>query len=298
MKVRQKFSSYVLFMIILIVCAFNQETTFAQKYFPLQIGNRWFYERKIISPEGFYTKDTSIVSVINDTIMTNGKLYYNYGWTYYRVDSNWIYQYKPHITSGIDDWNWYKLDAKVNEEWNVNNKVFLRLSKKDSLIYFGIKTEVLEIVEDALMSHTKSFSDRFGIIKDYFPGEPPGVSCAEELNLIGCVINGVTYGQLVSVKAEHGKPDNFIVYQNTPNPFASSTTISWQQNQTSVTKVIIYNALGQKVRMLFNDQIDAGKHPVVWDGINDSGQPLRSGMYFYEIIQGSNRVVKQMVMIK
>jgi flagellar hook assembly protein FlgD len=76
-------------------------------------------------------------------------------------------------------------------------------------------------------------------------------------------------------------PTTFDVAQNYPNPFNPTTTISYQIPQVSDVKLVIYNVLGQKVRTLVNDRLEAGYHSVVWDGRNELGQTVSSGVYIY-----------------
>jgi hypothetical protein len=76
-------------------------------------------------------------------------------------------------------------------------------------------------------------------------------------------------------------PTTFDVAQNYPNPFNPTTTINYQVPQVSDVKLVVYNILGQKVRTLVNDRMEPGYHSVVWDGRNEDGRTVASGIYIY-----------------
>lgn len=74
---------------------------------------------------------------------------------------------------------------------------------------------------------------------------------------------------------------------NYPNPFNKTTTISFSTTEnTENTELVIYNLKGQKVKSLINQNIEAGQHSVIWDGTDDCGKTVSSGMYFYQLKVG------------
>ncbi|MCD4746631.1 MAG: FG-GAP-like repeat-containing protein [Bacteroidales bacterium] len=73
------------------------------------------------------------------------------------------------------------------------------------------------------------------------------------------------------------------LYQNYPNPFSSSTVIDYQVKFSGKVVLIIYNMTGQEIRTLVNKNQPAGRHSVVWDGTDDSGETVGSGIYFYKL---------------
>ena len=79
-------------------------------------------------------------------------------------------------------------------------------------------------------------------------------------------------------------PDKFILEQNYPNPFNPSTTIKFHLPEDSYIHLVIYDILGHVVRSLVSDApYPAGVHQVDWNGTNDTGMHLSSGVYFYSI---------------
>ncbi len=92
--------------------------------------------------------------------------------------------------------------------------------------------------------------------------------------------------------------ENFILYENYPNPFNPSTTIRFETNFPSEVRLKIYNSGGKLVRTLINGTIRRGEHNIVWDGRNDRNSPVNSGVYFYRIQTGRHSDTKKMVFIK
>lgn len=90
---------------------------------------------------------------------------------------------------------------------------------------------------------------------------------------------------------------DFTLYQNFPNPFNPSTVISWQLPVSSDVELIIYDLPGKKVRELVNEKQPAGYYEIVWDGKDDAGKDLASGVYVYRMKVGKNIKSKKMLLI-
>jgi hypothetical protein len=93
-------------------------------------------------------------------------------------------------------------------------------------------------------------------------------------------------------------PRAFTLQQNYPNPFNPSTNIVFTLNKQSDVSIAVYNMLGQKVRTLVNDTRKAGAYQVAWNGTNDVGKKVSSGIYFYRIEAGNFVDTKKMVLMK
>jgi hypothetical protein len=93
-------------------------------------------------------------------------------------------------------------------------------------------------------------------------------------------------------------PERFDILQNYPNPFNPITTIWYQLPEDLHVTLTVYNLLGQRVRTLVDGMQTAGYYSVQWDGSNQSGMTLSSGMYFYRIQAGRNSEVRKMIFMK
>ena len=96
---------------------------------------------------------------------------------------------------------------------------------------------------------------------------------------------------------DRAKPISFKLNQNYPNPFNPGTVISYQLPQAVPVRLDIYNSLGQRVRTLVDEGQEAGVHGLVWDGRDDSGRGLASGVYFYRLEAGSFTESRKMVLV-
>jgi hypothetical protein len=100
-------------------------------------------------------------------------------------------------------------------------------------------------------------------------------------------------------------PWTFGLSQNYPNPFNPSTSIEFSIQQTSHVTIHIFNILGQRVKTLLEDLKKPGLHKIVWDGRNDVGNKIASGVYFYRMVANdptkrhdSFIAVRKMVVVK
>jgi hypothetical protein len=92
----------------------------------------------------------------------------------------------------------------------------------------------------------------------------------------------------------------FELFQNYPNPFNANTVIHYCFNaaRPTHTTLKIYNILGKEVRELVNTRQSSGNYVIIWDGKNNSGKEVTSGIYFYQLKAGNFTETKKLVLIK
>ncbi|MCP4582488.1 MAG: T9SS type A sorting domain-containing protein [candidate division Zixibacteria bacterium] len=93
-------------------------------------------------------------------------------------------------------------------------------------------------------------------------------------------------------------PNDFTLSQNYPNPFNPSTVIQFSLPHLSNVEIEVYNVLGQTVRNLVNEEKPAGQYQVIWNGLDNSGKAVSSGMYFYKIKTDGFSSSKKMILLK
>jgi hypothetical protein len=93
-------------------------------------------------------------------------------------------------------------------------------------------------------------------------------------------------------------PRSFALKQNYPNPFNPSTEIAFSLEQSSTINLTIFNVLGQKVKVLAEGSKQAGTHTLSWDGRDEMGAAVSTGLYFYKLTDGNNSVTKKMALMK
>ena len=102
----------------------------------------------------------------------------------------------------------------------------------------------------------------------------------------------------VSVLTENEVPVRFSLAQNYPNPFNPITNISFSLAKNCHVKLEIFNVLGQKVKTLIKKQMSVGEHSIIWNGLNETGTILSSGLYFYQINTDNFVKIKKMTLLK
>jgi len=85
---------------------------------------------------------------------------------------------------------------------------------------------------------------------------------------------------------------------NYPNPFNPQTTISFSLKEATPVKVLVYNLKGQLVRTLVDENKASGNHKLVFDGRDNQGNPLASGVYFYKMQTGKYSNTRKMILMK
>ena len=96
-------------------------------------------------------------------------------------------------------------------------------------------------------------------------------------------------------------PTEHRLDQNFPNPFNPVTTIKFDlpfSEGKFKTKLVVYNLLGQKVKTLFSGYLNFGSHSFKWNGDNDLGGKVASGIYFYQLQAGRFSQAKKMILVK
>jgi hypothetical protein len=96
----------------------------------------------------------------------------------------------------------------------------------------------------------------------------------------------------------NGVPTIFAISQNYPNPFNPTTDIDYSVSKPSFVSVKVYNLLGQEVRTLVSEEKGVGVYMAKWDGKDNVGAEVPSGMYLYKMIAGSFSETKKMMFMK
>lgn len=107
------------------------------------------------------------------------------------------------------------------------------------------------------------------------------------------------YTSYTAIGEEKTLPTKYALNQNYPNPFNPTTTISFTLPEASHVTLTVYDVLGQKVRTLIDNELaTAGTHFQKWDGKDDFGHQVASGIYFYKLKADHFSAIKKMVMMK
>jgi hypothetical protein len=88
------------------------------------------------------------------------------------------------------------------------------------------------------------------------------------------------------------------LYQNFPNPFNPSTTIEYSLAEEGLVEVTIFNVTGELIRMLVRESKPPGNYRAKWNGMNERGSAVGSGIYFYRLRVGSFVETRKMILLR
>ncbi len=180
------------------------------------------------------------------------------------------------------------------------------------IVYHQYETNVRAISDGESIDGCRVIlSDSSGFVSEYATG-PDGTVSIEESIVLGrtymvtALMAGHTVGQkqfVASIAADVGDhspslPESFALAQNYPNPFNPTTTVAFDLPERCIVKLSVFNLLGQEIVTLVDRAFPAGSHEVIWNGRNNSGMPVASGVYFYRLETGSFTAVRKMVLLK
>jgi len=94
-------------------------------------------------------------------------------------------------------------------------------------------------------------------------------------------------------------PDIFALNQNFPNPFNPNTRIQFTLGREKLVSLNIFDIQGRLVKSLLSSSYyPPGYHNIIWDGKNNMGTQVPSGMYLYKLISENNTIIRKMVLMK
>ena len=165
--------------------------------------------------------------------------------------------------------------------------------------------EIAEEMGSFIVAHRRTTAG----LRIVFAGAQAITGAGELLRLYGVGPDGA---QLVRahfndgrIAARHGDalptsttPATFALDANVPNPFNPETAIPFALAQASSVRLEIFDMLGQRVRTLVQEQLSAGSYRVLWDGRNEQGLRVGSGVYLYRLRTGSFTQIRRMLLLK
>ena len=191
------------------------------------------------------------------------------------------YEYVKDIRS-TDEFNgvW---DLRLNAQKDQEN-IILSASAKE-LIPEGLHYSLIDIQKRVI--NYEIFSTVIEIEKD------PGLSY--DLKLVSGDLN---YVMSKSKEILDNIPDQYSLSQNYPNPFNPITKMDYKLPKRSRVIISIYNVLGQEVKTLLNEEQNYGSHSILWNGVDQSGKAMSTGVYFARMTTDSFSQTKKMLLLK
>ncbi len=143
------------------------------------------------------------------------------------------------------------------------------------------------------------FADAFGGSDPRFDLDGSGSVDFGDFFLFADHFRDPARGKLLALAREMiGLPDGPQLQQNAPNPFNSKTVISWFLLRPGAARVEVFSLTGQRVAILHQGPKKAGVHRVHWNGRDDRGHPLASGVYLYRLITSENVQTRKLTLLR
>jgi len=214
------------------------------------------------------------------------------------------------------------LDLNPGDSYGHGDVYYWTNPAKDTLVVEWYKVGTFEVVGDTLVTFEMILSKRDSSVT--FQYAHLGVSGIEKKAKVGIQkvdTVGVLYvassfptsnvphpelavkfGPHVVPVAVHQRgtstPRSFGLAQNYPNPFNPVTTIRYEIPKPARVTLEVYNLLGQKIRTLVDAYRSAGSYTATWDGRDEDGKEIASGVYFYRLSAGEFTAIRKMIFVR
>ena len=143
------------------------------------------------------------------------------------------------------------------------------------------------------------FADAFGGSDPRFDLDGSGSVDFGDFFLLADHFADPARGKLMALARELiGLPDGPQLQQNAPNPFNSETVISWFLLRPGAARVEVFALTGQRVAVLHRGQKKAGVHRLHWDGRDDRGRQLASGVYLYRLVTDESVQTRKLTLLR
>jgi hypothetical protein len=278
----------------------HAQTPDPSSYFPSSVGDVWEYDT-----EGGFARYV----IAMDSIGSDGSRYIFYApgtRPMYKIDTAHYVFYLP---SSLN-WAVYKLDANLGDSWVVHpgkldspgarprrqarvedfyqTLVFGEIRYVKTVAYYALPIGDTTITVNADCERTILIVNGIGEFYEHYTEGGP------QKYLRGCIIDGVTIGLISAVDLTPPEvPTNCRLYRNYPNPFNSSTTISFSLNSPSFVTLTIHDFLGRRVDNLLNAQMTTGVHSARWEAIG-----FASGLYYCTLRVGGKTYSNRLILLK
>jgi len=226
-------------------------------------------------------------------------MHYNYFFSSYALVARVMGATYPKLT--IVDAAWTSASGPNNLNDTVNTKILLGSTDPCAVSWYAAKFILTPIAVDPGNTDPDLPGSNYKNNLDHWTSclRDSGFACTKDSSEISVYDRGVLSATSVDNEVDEPAPRFFQLYQNYPNPFNSQTKIKFELLYSANLQLSIYDSNGGLVKTLIKGETrDAGNYQIIWDGTNDQGQILSSGIYFYKLIVGDFSETKAMVLEK
>ena len=182
--------------------------------------------------------------------------------------------------------------GKIKGRYNVGD--WVKVLSEDNLI-----VGAAEIIEGGYLRNSAVYGD------DVTTEDIDGLKAGEKISFVydsDTLASHVQFNPMsfhdVSLDYDTFLPTTFALYQNHPNPFNPITTIRYDLPEDGPVSIIIYDLMGREIKTLVKQVSAPGRYSVNWNGRNQWGKQIASGMYFYRMETPKFQSVKKLIFLK
>lgn len=298
-------------LVLIAIAILLPHSLFAQEpdYFPMKIGNKWFYER--------YTywgtlHDANKTIEVTDTTVINGRTYFVFivrlidiHYQPGKVHESKIYYRK------LNNGDIARFNAFLNDEQayytvrpeSLYRPYFYDLSSRAKWQIILISTGSL--VRNPAGTFSKCFLYEFKYVIDgrpipesYFSALAPNLGFIDEaaegdrVFLVGAYLNGVVVGDTLLTRVKERlsdqQPSTLKLWQNYPNPFRNQTVLAYSVPALwrKPIQFAVFDLLGREIKTFVSHKTTSGEHHFLWDGTDNSGKEVKNGIYVARLTSG------------
>lgn len=262
---------------------------------PLKAGNKWVYYSNVV-----FQGEIKKYEVLDSVKIINGISFFSIFNTPYNdvtymavVDNEFYARYDESMKDSL--YKYFKTNPQKGDTWEhqlsfdttsfhstIVDTFSSQVFSKNTLIY------VVDRVDTTTPRGSREYwTEKFGMLN--------GLYEQAEDYLLGCVINGVLYGDTTTTIVDDFEKslNEFLLYQNYPNPFNITTKIAYKIPEGGNVKLMIYDVLGNEVAELVNENKDEGNYTINFDASN-----IPSGVYIYTFRVNDFTASKKMTVLK
>jgi len=261
-------------------------------YFPLQVGNWW-------------TFSNSMTENIVDSVNFGDSLYFQFD--QYRHFSNVLLRMtsdnKLLLRDNTTEQVWLDFSVKIGEMWQVKAPDGM----SEWTVHLQSKTDTVIVPAGTFTDCYRFWFQFAGADNDWVEWYAPGLGPVKrilfgfaviEYPLTSAWVNGAYYPTKITDPPNNNIPEKFHLYPNYPNPFNTATIIRYDLPELNFVSLVLYNLLGEKLRTLVNSAQHPGQYQIYWDGRDDTGTLLPTGIYLCQLQVGKQKSVQKIAFTK
>jgi hypothetical protein len=288
--------------LVLVVCGWigtvglHAQQPDPRSFFPHHVGDTWEYASY---EPGIGRRDTFQTRIVKDSITADGTFYVKfeggYGGSFVTDSLNQVFSIGAAGSAKV-----YDFAAPIGAWWRSPPAGAMEVDTIFESTVFGVAATIkvfnhwFGAVDSSFVFNRDYLASGFGLVQsDVYEAD------FNTTYVIGAIIDGVRYGTLTSVSANlNTYPADYELMQNYPNPFNPSTTIEYQLAHGAVVHLIVIDLLGQEVATLVQSMQSAGRHKVVWNGMDRNENRVSSGVYLYSLNVEQQRITRKLVVVR